>query len=312
MRRHRNNHRPGRPVQGRWKFIRAAVRSGLRRYPREFYESFNHVPSALAHRTDLSVHHIGEHALAAVWLGHGTVLARLGRVNILVDPVFSDRIGARLGPYVFGPKRKMKIPVPPDTLPRVDLVMVTHAHYDHLDKPSLRLLARKETTVVAPVRTRRLIPDGFKEVVELAPGGSFRFGGVRIAAIGPRHWGARSFFDRHRGHNSYLAEAPRGRILFAGDTAHTDAFEQKKGIDLAVFGIGAYDPWEHMHATPEQVWQMFDRMGGRNLLPVHHSTFELSDEPLEEPMHRLLRASQGQTGRVVQVHPGQVWVAPGG
>lgn len=79
-----------------------------------------------------------------------------------------------------------------------------------------------------------------------------------------------------------------------------------EGLDLAVFGIGAYDPWEHMHATPEQVWRMFLASGARYLLPVHHSTFPLSDEPMEEPMKRLLQAAGDNRDRVIVPTPGEI------
>jgi L-ascorbate metabolism protein UlaG (beta-lactamase superfamily) len=98
--------------------------------------------------------------------------------------------------------------------------------------------------------------------------------------------------------------------VFAGDTAHTDTYDDYGPAELAVFGIGAYDPREHMHATPEQVWRMFSRMQARWLLPIHHSTFELSDEPVEEPMRRLLLAARGKQDRVIQVAPGELWTPP--
>jgi hypothetical protein len=106
-------------------------------------------------------------------------------------------------------------------------------------------------------------------------------------------------------------------VLFAGDTAHTDAFEHLDGVDLAIFGIGAYEPWIHAHATPEQAWSMFTSLGrrasrgravgGGHLLPVHHATFPLGNEHPDEPMQRLLAAAGDQAHRVVGRRAGDLW-----
>lgn len=296
--------------QRRWKLIRAAVRSGIRRYPRELLKSLREGRRRAAEPLTASLAHIEHSDIAVAWLGHGSVLARLAGCNVLIDPVFSDRIGKQVGRLTLGPRRLVAAPVAPAGLPPIDLVLITHAHFDHLDRPSLRQLARKETVVLTSRRTRRLIPPGFGAVRELEPGAALDVGSLRVRALTPAHWGARNVIDRHRKPNSYLVESPAGRIVFAGDTAYTDAFAQTNRIDLAVFGIGAYDPWEHAHATPEQVWAMFVGMDAKWLLPIHHSTFELSDEPVDEPLRRLLAAADGYAGRIVQVDPGELWVAP--
>jgi L-ascorbate metabolism protein UlaG (beta-lactamase superfamily) len=168
-------------------------------------------------------------------------------------------------------------------------VLITHAHFDHLDRPTLSAIADAKTRVIVPRSCRRLIPPGFGRIIELYPDEKIDLDGLSIKAIQPEHWGARKVLDRHRGVNAYLIESDGRSVFFAGDTAHTRAFEHLSEIDLAVFGIGAYDPWEHMHATPEQAWSMFTQLGARYMLPVHHSTFELSDEQVDEPTNRLKR-----------------------
>ena len=259
-----------------------------------------------------SFEHIEEHALAAAWFGHATVLARLGPTNVLVDPVFSDRIGMRVGRRTMGPRRVAEVPIRAEGLPEIDVLLITHAHFDHLDRPTLRRLASKSTAVVTAFRTRRLIPRGFGKVIELRAGQGVTVDGLRISAIRTAHWGARRLIDWRRGYNSYLVESEHGGILFAGDTAVTKAFAGVGPLELAVFGIGHYDPWVRMHATPEQVWRMFQGTGAKWLLPVHHSTFELSDEPLDEPMQRLLKAADGHEEQIIQVAPGELWVGPNG
>ena len=257
--------------------------------------------------------------LGAFWVGHATVLLRIGGLNVLTDPVFSRRIGMRLGGVTLGVARVCPPAADVDHLPPIDVVMLSHAHFDHLDRPSLRRLAAgagRGATVITAQHTRKLIPPGFGEIVELPWRRGVRVGGVAIHAIEPEHWGARTALDRHRRFNSYLLESDASRVLFAGDTAHTHAFDSlgaSGGVDLAVFGIGAYDPWIHAHATPEQVWSMYSRLSGGApkgvLLPMHHSTFVLGREPMAEPMQRLIAAAGKERRRIVAQIPGEVWIS---
>lgn len=295
---------------GRLKIAAAATASGLRRYPRDLAESIRDVARA---RTDgdtapPDLRGLHEHELAAAWLGHASVLLRQGGVTLLVDPVFSRRIGPRLGPLTLGPARR-SCPVDPAALPPIDAILITHAHYDHLDRPTLAALASSRTIVITARGTRRLIPRGFRHVVELDWDDEREVERLGIRAIRPAHWGARAWLDFGRGFNSYVIVSDARRTIAAGDTARTDAFRGVGPIDLAVFGIGAYDPWQHKHATPEQVWEMFTAAPGARLLPVHHSTFELSDEHRDEPMRRLLAAAGEDRSRIIVIEPGDLWAA---
>ncbi len=240
----------------------------------------------------------------AHWLGHATVLLELAGIRILTDPVFAHRIGMELGSRVIGVRRHAPLVMPPQGLPPLDFILISHAHFDHLDRPTLRSLASPRTTVITARSTADLIPSGFANVRELAWREHLRLpvrGAIlEIEAVRPEHWGARRAIDGHRGFNSYVLtasapEQPVRRVLFGGDTGDTDAFDglAKNGppIDLAILGIGSYEPWEHMHATPEQAWSMFQRMRALRLMPVHHSTFPLGHEPIDEPMSRLLLAA---------------------
>ncbi len=295
---------------GRLRIAAAATASGLRRYPRDLAESIRDVART---RTDGAgappdLRGLHEHELAAAWLGHASVLLRQGGVTLLVDPVFSRRIGPRLGPLTLGPARR-SCPVDPSTLPPADAILITHAHYDHLDRPTLAALASSRTTVITARGTRGLIPRGFRHVIELDWDDEREIENLAVRAIRPAHWGARAWLDFGRGFNSYVIVSDDRRTIAAGDTARTDAFRGVGPIDLALFGIGAYDPWQHKHATPEQVWEMFTAAPGARLLPVHHSTFELSDEHRDEPMRRLLAAAGADHVRIIVVEPGHVWAA---
>jgi len=224
------------------------------------------------------------------------------------------------GKRTFGIQRMTPASIDAAVLPPIDYVLLSHAHFDHLDRPSLEQLADSRTKVITAARTGGLIPRGFGDIIELPWDRDVSIGPLRIQAMKPAHWGARTALDRSRGFNSYVIESGGGttalkRVLFAGDTALTDVFERVDPVDLAIFGIGAYDPWEHAHATPEQVWKMFMGMkqsASPMLLPMHHSTFELSDEHPAEPMHRLLAAAGEQAMQVVCREIGGSWgdIAP--
>jgi L-ascorbate metabolism protein UlaG (beta-lactamase superfamily) len=288
-------------------FTPAAAKSTARRYPRHVWSALSLSGKGEQRALDPAARellHASE--LGAVWLGHATVLLRLGERWVLTDPVFSHSIGLRVGPFTLGMSRHTP-GVDPRTLPKADLVLLSHAHFDHLDRPSLRAIVDKATRVVTARGTSKLVPRGFGLVREIDWGEEFDVDGLSIGAVRPKHWGARTLWDKHRGYNSYLVRASTSRVLFAGDTAHCDAYENVGPVDLSIFGIGAYDPWIHAHASPEQVWAMHSAARGEFLLPVHHSTFELSDEPMDEPMSRLIAAAGEDEHRVVGRGLGEAW-----
>lgn len=293
----------------RLKFLAKAMRSTMRRYPADVAAALRAggSPAPVHEPLDRAWGELPEQPglRGVAWLGQCTMLLRFGDVTILTDPVLLSHVGMRVGKKTIGPRRLLP-PLHIPGIPRPDLVLISHAHYDHLDRPSLKLISHSGAEVITARHTRGLVPRGFAGIHELDWGHETRFRGIRIRAIRPRHWGARTGWDRHRRYNSYLLDDGTHRVLFVGDTAHTEAFAQVGPVDLAIFGIGAYDPWEHAHATPEQVWQMASSMPAQYLLPVHHSTFHQSDEPHGEPMERLLAAAGADAGRVIQAAPGDV------
>lgn len=308
----------------RLKLIGRGFRSMLRRYPADLTGAMraqrSHAPGAEAVQAHWGRACAADGARAVCWLGHASVLLRLGGLTIVTDPVLSSVIGMPVGKrVVLGPRRLIPLVVGPGEVPRPDLVLISHAHYDHLDRPTLRVLATRHTEVITAENTRNLIPRGFKHVHELRWTRCFDFHAVRVTAVKPRHWGARKGWDRHRGYNGYILEvgahapgagvapgAPITRILYAGDTADTHNFDGLGPFDVGIFGIGAYEPWHHAHATPEQVWRMAQAAHCARLLPVHHSTFKLSDEPMDEPLQRLLAAAGKERERVLALPPGEV------
>lgn len=235
------------------------------------------------------------------------MLLRVGEMNVLTDPVMSHRIGVGLGLLTGGPLRFTLPALSVHRLPPLDLILISHAHFDHLDRPTLRRLPR-HVPIVTAHQTQDLIRDlGFSRVTELRWGEQLELDGLKVTAHRVEHWGARTFFDRHRGYNAYLIESPRRRVLFGGDTAYHDYFRDLSRVDLAIFGIGAYDPYVAAHATPEQAWTMADHCRADHVLPMHHSTFRLSYEPATEPIERLLEAAGRDEQRIVVREVGRQW-----
>ena len=243
-----------------------------------------------------------DRGLFAAWLGHATVLLKIDGYTVLTDPVFSTRAGLNVGPLTLGIKRLVEPALPLENLPEVDLILLSHAHMDHFDLPSLRGLQHKNRQVITAWSTSDLLEVGkYASVQELRWGQTAHAGPLEVHAFEVNHWGARMRSDTYRGYNGYVLKAGAYRVMFAGDTAETNLFRQlasTRGIDLGIMPIGAYNPWIHYHCTPEQAWRMGNDARAEVLLPVHHQTFSLSREPRFEPIDRFVSAAGTAYGRV--------------
>ena len=250
-----------------------------------------------------------DRGLHAAWIGHSTVLLKIDGVTVLTDPVFSRRIGIRFGPVTLGIKRLVEPALHIRELPRIDLILLSHAHMDHFDIRSLRRLESRGSTVVTAARTSDLLRvRRYGRVQELGWNETTTVGPLTIRAFHVNHWGARMRTDTYRGYNGYTIEAGRHRVLFGGDTALTDSFQslrKRHAYDLAIMPVGAYDPWIHYHCTPEQAWRMAHDAGFEFFLPVHHQTLLLSREPYLEPIERVYGAAGRHADRVAVRQIGQ-------
>lgn len=274
-------------------WIRYAIQQ--RRRERHFTSKTpTHHPEPLKWRDD---------QLTLSWLGHSTLLINFYGVRVITDPVFSENVGIRLlGMFQFGPRRLISCALTPAEFPPLDLIIQSHAHLDHLDVRSWRQLPRNAAVVMASNNSKYIRHLGFSPMTELHWGESVEAAGVRVTAVEAQHWGERFPWSRWHGYNAYLLERNGRTILFGGDTAYTENFRKVcdgRKIDVAILPIGGYQPWIHSHASPEQTWKMFNDIGAKYLVPIHHQTFILSYEHPEEPLQRLLKAAGGDADRVV-------------
>ncbi|SPE51683.1 conserved hypothetical protein [Verrucomicrobia bacterium] len=252
--------------------------------------------------------------ITVAWLGHSTVLLNFYGLTILTDPVLGRRVGANTVLGTIGAKRLIAPALRAAQLPPIDLVLLSHAHMDHLDFATLRALPGAPQGVTAHGTGDLLRFTSLVKPVALAWGDRTRIattrGDVEIRAFEVKHWGARWKFDQHRGYNGYVIEREGKKIIFGGDTAWTPSFRQlrRQGpFELAIMPIGAYRPWECSHCTPEQAVCMANEAGAKHFLPVHFKTFPFGREGSAEPLERLEAAIEperiavrdvGQTFRV--------------
>jgi L-ascorbate metabolism protein UlaG (beta-lactamase superfamily) len=232
-------------------------------------------------------------AITAAWLGHSTVLLNFYGLTVLTDPVLFMRVGADLGFGTVGPKRLIAPALSVRQLLPIDLVLLSHAHMDHLDLPTLKRLPAGAKAVTARATGDLFAGTRMKQVRELGWGDKTtirtRNGDLAIHAFEVNHWGARWRSDTYRGYNGYTLEREGKKIIFGGDTAMCDNFKSLRSqgpFELAIMPIGAYQPWIHAHCTPEQAVHMANVAGANYVLPVHHKTFNLGQEGTNEPIQR--------------------------
>ncbi len=255
-----------------------------------------------------------DNSLTIANLGHAALLMNFFGTRVLSDPTLFSRVGMSIDPILtIGPKRFVDPPLTPAQLQHIDVILITHAHMDHLDLPSLEALPKTAVVVACEKCAKLIAPLGFNDVRELKWGETTIVKGITIRAMGARHWGRRwPPFGEGYGFNSYVLEKNGRRMLLACDSAQTDLFASLASTppDVAAFSIGAYDPWIYNHANPEQVWAMFQQTRARYLIPIHWGTFRLSKEPMQEPLQRLIAAAGIQQDRIVIRQIGGTWTLP--
>jgi L-ascorbate metabolism protein UlaG (beta-lactamase superfamily) len=250
---------------------------------------------------------LAEGEIGLTWIGHASFLLQTQGVNILIDPNWARWLKVI---------KRIKHPgIQLHDLPEIDLVLVTHAHFDHLDRKTLRQVA-EDQPIVVPFEVGNLVHDlGFRSVHELHYWESFEHGPVKITLTPCHHWGARMLHDSHRGFGGFIIEAGGRTVFHCGDTAYFDGFKEigeRFSIDVALMPIGAYDPpsGREVHMNPEEAVQAFLDLKARQMVPMHYGTFRLSYEPMDEPPQRLRRHAEtrGLAERISFMTEGQAAV----
>lgn len=231
---------------------------------------------------------LSQQQIGITWIGHASFLIQTPEHAILIDPNWARWLKVI--------KRLRQPGLELHDLPAIDLVLVTHAHFDHLDKKSLRAVAADQPIVV-PKNVGSLVKGlGFKKIHELEHWEKLEYRGLKITLTPASHWGARMLHDQHRGFGGFLIEYAGKTLFHCGDSAYFHGFTEigkLASIDVALLPIGAYDtPTKRdVHMNPEEALQAFRELHAKIFIPMHYGTFRLGYEPLEEPPKRLLASA---------------------
>lgn len=283
----------------------------LRKKARQFTKLIRH--SALTPRTGQSRQPVlaPNRELALTFIGHSSFLVQIGGKNLVIDPNFAR--------WLFILKRLRRPGVRVKDLPPIDAVLVTHAHFDHLHRPSLRAIARatrrkrrSAPAIIVPRLVGDLVSDlGFREIIEMRWWDTLRLDGISVSHTPSRHWGARVIKDMHRGYGGYVLKHHSDSLYHAGDTAYFDGFQEigrRLHPEVALLPIGAYNPpsFRNVHASPEDAIRAFMDLGARWMVPMHYGTFRLSHEPMDEPLKLLAAESElaGVNDRIIVLEEG--------
>jgi L-ascorbate metabolism protein UlaG (beta-lactamase superfamily) len=234
---------------------------------------------------------------AITFIGHSSFLIQTAGRALLIDPVFATRL------ILLRRQRRPGIQI--FDLPPIDVVLLTHAHMDHLNRPSLRAVNREmrkrglpTPIVIVPRGVEDLVHDlGFSRIESLEWWESAQLTDIAITAVPARHWGARLFHDTHRGYGGYVLESGTGPTIYhSGDTAYFSGFAtigQRMQPEIALLPIGAYfpDSYRAVHTSPEEALRAFIELNARVMIPMHYNSFRLGREPMDEPLPRLLSAA---------------------
>jgi L-ascorbate metabolism protein UlaG (beta-lactamase superfamily) len=235
-------------------------------------------------------------------VNHSTVLLQQRGSNILTDPIWSERAG----PFSWiGPRRRRAPGVSWDDLPRIDTVLISHNHYDHLDLPTLRrLAARGDSTFIVPARGARLLrSENIGPVHELDWGESLSLPALTVHCVPAQHFSSRGIHDRNRTlWCGYVIECQERLVYFAGDTGFGPHFAQIRGKfgspRLALLPIGAYEPrWfmSAVHMAPDEAVKAHGILGAGTSIAIHHGTFQLTDESLDTPKKELIACAHNES-----------------
>lgn len=245
-----------------------------------------------------------------VWIGHASFLVELDGLRILIDPIFGSA-----SPVV---PRRAGLPFDVDALPPIDVILITHGHYDHLDRPTLTRLGERfgeQAMVIVPLGLGSVVPRNLPRVVELDWWDVVDFGGVDAVFVPAQHWHRRGLADYNRAlWGGWVLRGSRTHY-HSGDSGYFRGFRTLgrifEGIDVAMMPVGAYEPRWFMspqHMGPDESLRAFDELGAAHFLGMHWGTFDLTDEPLREgaaELERLVREQHRDPSRFHLLAPGE-------
>jgi L-ascorbate metabolism protein UlaG (beta-lactamase superfamily) len=255
--------------------------------------------------------------LAVTFLGHASFLLQIGGLRILVDPVYAT--------WLVVLRRQRQPGVKMRDLPPIDAVLLTHAHMDHLNRPTLRQIIRhtrrfsgKAPIVVVPEGVQDLVESlGFESITRMQWWSSLRLRQVEVTMTPAQHWGARMLRDTHRGFGGYVLRSGGHSVYHCGDSGYFDGFHEigeRLNPKVALLPIGAYKPdsFRRVHTSPEDALIAFHDLGAETMIPMHYGTFCLSEEPMDEPLPRLMAAAQtaGLANRIQGLTEGETTIFP--
>jgi L-ascorbate metabolism protein UlaG (beta-lactamase superfamily) len=218
--------------------------------------------------------------LGVTFIGHSSFFVQMGGQSVMIDPNFAR--------WLFVLKRLRRPGLKVRDLPAIDLVLVTHAHFDHLHRPSLRAIVQNNLrtrgtapAIIIPSHVTDLVSDlGFSEIIELDWWNSSRHGNLSVTHVPSRHWGARILKDSHRGYGGYVLQAEKHSVYHAGDTAYFAGFREigrRLSPELALLPIGAYNPptFRNVHTSPADATRAFLDLNARWMVPMPYGSFRL-------------------------------------
>lgn len=240
--------------------------------------------------------------LNITWIGHSTVLINFYGKIILTDPVLFDRVGIQILGMTYGPSRASAPALFIDEIPKPDLILLSHAHMDHMDMKTLSTFTNKypnQIDCITAFNTSDVIEElEWKSIHEMDWKDEFQIHGINFNAIEVQHFGwrlpwerdrSKGYFSNGRSFNAYVLEKNGKKILFGGDTAMTDKFKNSGvQVDIAIMPIGAYNPWRKNHCNPEEALQMASEVNAKIFIPIHANTFKQGLEPIDEPLRWMI------------------------
>ena len=284
--------------------LRLQVAGGETRYP------VRPIPVEARRRSDFE--RPPASGLRATWLGHATALVEVDGARILTDPVWSERVSPST---LVGPRRFFEPPIALADLPRVDAVVISHDHYDHLDMETVKTLARTGARFCVPLGVgahleRWGMPAS--QIDERDWGETREIAGVTITATPARHFSGRRLSDRDATlWCSWVIAGPRHRVFYSGDSGYFDGYRDigrdHGPFDLTLMSLGAYGPtWPLIHMTPEEIVQAQRDLRGELLLPIHWATFNLAFHAWNEPALRMAADAHAKGVRFTIPRPGEM------